>query len=341
MQHRTNPLLVSLSYTFSDAEDRLNHWEIPEDSSNPELDHADSGVEYAAQLRRVGDVNIPGRGIALEGWRVSAWSTRRAATPYTIRYAADLTGTTQVFCTAQRTCNVTTPEGRNTARSAPVRYADSHADAHVQPDDKNRIEVRADVSTCSTTRTTRRTATSASSATSTSSSRRAGAYPGRQFQFGAFIASNRRPHALSRPGVLMRMTRPIATTLAAAASWRPSPSHIPRLRAPSVCSCRPISATSCSRSTRRTRRTRRRTSCAISTAATTTAVTFHRTVKMDNQPDSPVKIEVIQAGVNADRAKEGFPPIPLEANERDHAAPHRTASSRWRADSPTARPPLT
>ena len=40
--------------------------------------------------------------------------------------------------------------------------------------------------------------------------------------------------------------------------------------------------------------------------------TFHRTVKMDNQPDSPVKIEVIQAGVNADRAKDGFAPIPIE-----------------------------
>ncbi|MCA1586035.1 MAG: peptidylprolyl isomerase [Acidobacteria bacterium] len=40
--------------------------------------------------------------------------------------------------------------------------------------------------------------------------------------------------------------------------------------------------------------------------------TFHRTVKMDNQPDSPVKIEVIQAGVHPDRAKEGFPAIPLE-----------------------------
>jgi peptidyl-prolyl cis-trans isomerase A (cyclophilin A) len=40
--------------------------------------------------------------------------------------------------------------------------------------------------------------------------------------------------------------------------------------------------------------------------------TFHRTVKMDNQPESPVKIEVIQAGVNPDRAKDGFPPIPIE-----------------------------
>jgi peptidyl-prolyl cis-trans isomerase A (cyclophilin A) len=40
--------------------------------------------------------------------------------------------------------------------------------------------------------------------------------------------------------------------------------------------------------------------------------TFHRTVKMDNQPESPVKIQVIQAGVNPDLAKSGFPSIALE-----------------------------
>lgn len=40
--------------------------------------------------------------------------------------------------------------------------------------------------------------------------------------------------------------------------------------------------------------------------------TFHRTVKMDNQPESPVKIEVIQAGVAEAKAKSGFPPIALE-----------------------------
>lgn len=39
---------------------------------------------------------------------------------------------------------------------------------------------------------------------------------------------------------------------------------------------------------------------------------FHRTVTMDNQPESPVKIEVIQAGVSQARAKDGFPAIPLE-----------------------------
>jgi peptidyl-prolyl cis-trans isomerase A (cyclophilin A) len=40
--------------------------------------------------------------------------------------------------------------------------------------------------------------------------------------------------------------------------------------------------------------------------------TWHRTVKMDNQPESPVKIEVIQAGVSPEFTKAGFPPIALE-----------------------------
>lgn len=39
---------------------------------------------------------------------------------------------------------------------------------------------------------------------------------------------------------------------------------------------------------------------------------WHRTVKMDNQPESTIKIEVIQAGVNPEKAKQGFPPIALE-----------------------------
>lgn len=40
--------------------------------------------------------------------------------------------------------------------------------------------------------------------------------------------------------------------------------------------------------------------------------TFHRTVRMDNQPESPVKIEVIQAGVASGKAKQGFGAIALE-----------------------------
>jgi peptidyl-prolyl cis-trans isomerase A (cyclophilin A) len=44
--------------------------------------------------------------------------------------------------------------------------------------------------------------------------------------------------------------------------------------------------------------------------------TWHRTVKMDNQPDTQVKIQVIQAGVNPDKAKDRFPPVPLERTNK-------------------------
>jgi peptidyl-prolyl cis-trans isomerase A (cyclophilin A) len=45
---------------------------------------------------------------------------------------------------------------------------------------------------------------------------------------------------------------------------------------------------------------------------------FHRTVKLrpDNQPQSTVKIEVIQAGVNPEKEKSGWPPIPLERTNK-------------------------
>ena len=39
---------------------------------------------------------------------------------------------------------------------------------------------------------------------------------------------------------------------------------------------------------------------------------FHRTVHLDNQPDDEVRIEVIQGGVDPERAGDDFPPIPLE-----------------------------
>ncbi len=48
--------------------------------------------------------------------------------------------------------------------------------------------------------------------------------------------------------------------------------------------------------------------------------TWHRTVKMDNQPESTVKIEVIQAGVNPDRAKEGFGADRARAHQQDRTA---------------------
>lgn len=40
--------------------------------------------------------------------------------------------------------------------------------------------------------------------------------------------------------------------------------------------------------------------------------TWHRTVLLDNQPDNEIRIEVIQGGVNPERAGEVGDPIPLE-----------------------------
>src|SRR5262247_4265975 len=37
---------------------------------------------------------------------------------------------------------------------------------------------------------------------------------------------------------------------------------------------------------------------------------FHRTVKMDNQPDNDVKIEVIQASLNPDHTNQAGDPMP-------------------------------
>lgn len=42
---------------------------------------------------------------------------------------------------------------------------------------------------------------------------------------------------------------------------------------------------------------------------------FHRTVRADNQPNNPVKIAVIQAGLDSLRVKD-FPPIKLERTSR-------------------------
>ena len=43
---------------------------------------------------------------------------------------------------------------------------------------------------------------------------------------------------------------------------------------------------------------------------------FHRTVKMDNQPQNAVKIEVIQASIAPSRAKDEYAAIPLERTTR-------------------------
>ena len=44
--------------------------------------------------------------------------------------------------------------------------------------------------------------------------------------------------------------------------------------------------------------------------------TFYRTVRMDNQPDNLIRIEVIQGGANADKEGDSFQPIVLERTDQ-------------------------
>lgn len=185
MQHRTTPLLVSLSYTFSDAEDRLNHWELPEDSSDPERDHADSTSNTPHNFVASATWNLPGQNILAKGWRVSTVVHAQSGNPYTIRYGADLTGTTQVYCVGSRTCNVTTPEGRNTARAAAVRFADMNVTRTFSMPNGHRVEFKADV--FNVFNNDNFTADGYMNILGNVNFGKpiSGAYPGRQFQLGA------------------------------------------------------------------------------------------------------------------------------------------------------------
>jgi peptidyl-prolyl cis-trans isomerase A (cyclophilin A) len=60
---------------------------------------------------------------------------------------------------------------------------------------------------------------------------------------------------------------------------------------------------------------------------------FHRTVTPNNQPDNKVKIEVIQAGINPDRARDEFPPIKLERT-RDTKLSHTEGTISMARDGP-------
>lgn len=60
---------------------------------------------------------------------------------------------------------------------------------------------------------------------------------------------------------------------------------------------------------------------------------FHRSVTKQNQPDSTIKIEVVQAGVAPARSKEEFPPIVLERT-RDTGLSHRDGTISMARDEP-------
>ena len=62
---------LTASYTLSKAEDRLNHWFSPEDSSDPELDRGRTGADTPHNFVASATWNMPGSGPVLSGWRLS------------------------------------------------------------------------------------------------------------------------------------------------------------------------------------------------------------------------------------------------------------------------------
>jgi peptidyl-prolyl cis-trans isomerase A (cyclophilin A) len=63
--------------------------------------------------------------------------------------------------------------------------------------------------------------------------------------------------------------------------------------------------------------------------------TFHRTVKLDNQPGKKVLIEVVQAGINPAREKESFPPIKLERTNKS-GLHHKNGTISMARDTPNS-----
>lgn len=144
VQHRTTPLMLTASYTRSSAEDRLNHWFSPEDSSDPELDRGPTGADTPHNLVTSLTWNVPGSGPVLSGWRISTVSHHQSGGPYSIRYAGDPTGGGLTSGCSSRGCQASRPGERNTARGKFINYADMTL-ARTFAVGPDKIEIRADM----------------------------------------------------------------------------------------------------------------------------------------------------------------------------------------------------
>ena len=144
VHHRTTPLMLTASYTASKAEDRLNHWFSPENSSNPELDRGPTGADTPHNLVTSATWTVPGKGPVLSGWRLSTVSHHQSGAPYTIRYPGDPTGGGLTGGCSSRGCQSSRPGARNTERGKFINYADVTL-ARTFGLGPDKIEIRADM----------------------------------------------------------------------------------------------------------------------------------------------------------------------------------------------------
>jgi hypothetical protein len=142
--HRSEPLTLSVSYTYSKAEDRLNHWFAPEDSNDPELDRGRTGADTPHNFVASFTWNLPGGdNVITRDWCLSAVGRSMSGTPYSLRYAGDPTGTQLTQCST-RGCQAARPGARNTGRGDHINFTDITL-ARIFRVGQDRIEFRADL----------------------------------------------------------------------------------------------------------------------------------------------------------------------------------------------------
>jgi hypothetical protein len=141
-RHQSNELTLTASYTLSKAEDRLNHWFAPEDSSDPELDRGRTGADTPHNFVASATWDLPGDNIILNGWRLSGVQHSQSGTPYSLRYAGNPTGTFLTQCST-RGCQAPRPGARNTERGDFINYTDVTLSRTFQVG-QDRLEFRAD-----------------------------------------------------------------------------------------------------------------------------------------------------------------------------------------------------
>ena len=122
-KRQTPELTLTASYTLSKSEDRLNHWFAPEDSSDPELDRGRTGADTPHNFVGSFMWNLPGKGLVLEGWRLTGVQHSQSGTPYSLRYTGNPVGSNLTQCST-RGCQATRPGERNTERGAFINYTD-------------------------------------------------------------------------------------------------------------------------------------------------------------------------------------------------------------------------
>jgi hypothetical protein len=141
--YRSAALTLTASYTLSKSEDRLNHWFVPEDSNDPELDRGRTGADTPHNFVASATWNVPGSNAFTKDWRLSGVSRAMSGTPYSLRYAGDPTGTQLPQC-SPRGCQVARPGARNTERGDSIVYTDFTL-ARLFQVGQDRLEFRADI----------------------------------------------------------------------------------------------------------------------------------------------------------------------------------------------------